>query len=507
VSSNKGALLSELAEVKAQEERLRRLRPNEFFRPMPGGQTRFWHDNRHELWIFGANQSGKTTTLINRVIRMMKTTPGLRVYIGSPSMDRSRKVTQKTFRDWCDADMIPPGTIFSEDRGFKDDVCKFVNGSIVFFLSYEMEPDKWASDTLNIVGFDEEPPWHIFTEAQKRIIALDGYIFGAMTSLKSYTRLVNRVYLEGNPKIGLFTVPLHENHVKHGGKFTDDRLVEIVNETPASERPSRIFGIPTYRTGLVYDEWRDEEPFIIPRNKEFAIPNEWTRYLAIDPHGSINQAALCIAVGPRRDMYIYKEFWVKALIPDFARILKLEGAAVPFEASLIDNHYSTQKNSESGRTIKELLIEYGDIFTIGGCDDVLARIDMVKAWDRINPATKKPMIQTFESCAQTRWERKRYEWESPISERVAERRESAQRPKDKYGHLMNCLEYLAAYGGKDGLEYILPRLSPEMERKAAYYQQREREQAEVMARDFNGEQDDAGQAFTRYKDSLAYQYS
>jgi len=494
-------LIAELAELRAKEERLKKVRPNDYFKPMPGGQTRFWLDTRKERWIFGGNQSGKTTTLTNKVLRMMKEYPGSRWYVGATSMDRSRKVTQKTFWQWANKSEVLDGIDYKADLGFRNDCLPFKNKSVAFFLSYEMEQDKWASDTINGVAFDEEPPWHIFTEAQKRVIALNGYIFGAMTALKSYTRLVNRIYLEDNPKIGLFTVPLHENHVRHGGKFTDERIREIIEDTPASERPSRIYGIPTYKTGLVYDEWMDKEPWIIPREKEFAIPDHWARYAAIDPHASLPQAAVMIAVSPQRDMFIYKELWEKTLIPDFARMIRAQSMPTQFEAVLIDNHYSTQKNAESGKTIKQLLIEYGDIFTIGGCDDVLARIDMVKAWDKINPATKKPMLQTFESCSQTRWERKRYEWQAPISEKVSERRDARQKPKDKNGHLMNCVEYLAAYGGKDGLEYIAPEPTPAMQARINHW--KERQEQEQMEQDYDG----GFEALEAHKESLAHIYS
>lgn len=499
--SQRERLVSELAEIKAREEGLKQQYPNKFFKPMPGGQTRFWNSEKKERWIFGGNQSGKTTSLTNKVLRMMKDNPGIRVYVGSTSMDRSRKVTQKTFWEWIDKCDAAPGVTYKADLGFRNDCLPMANGSVAFFLSYEMEQDKWASDTIFIVAFDEEPPWHIFTEAQKRVIALNGYIFGAMTSLKSFTRLVNRVYLETTSRIGLYTVPLRENHVTYGGRFTDERIREIEMDTPASERPSRIYGIPTYKTGLVYDEWQDKEPWIIPKEKEFNIPNHWARYCGIDPHAAIPQAAIFIAVSPNRHMYIYKEMWIKTLIPDFARLVRAEGLPSGFEAVLIDNHYSTQQNAESGKTIKQLLLEYGDIMTIGGCDDVIARIDMVKAWDRINPATKKPMIQTFESCVQTRWERRRYEWQAPISEKVAERRDARQKPKDKHGHLMNCLEYLSAYGGKDGLEYVPPPITDLMAKKEDFY--RRQEKMENMDRDYDHDTD----GLDEYKDSLAHLYA
>ena len=36
----------------------------------------------------------------------------------------------------------------------------------------------WAGDTVNGVAFDEEPPWPIFSEAQKRIVIRNGKIIG-----------------------------------------------------------------------------------------------------------------------------------------------------------------------------------------------------------------------------------------------------------------------------------------------------------------------------------------
>jgi len=473
--TQKEKLLSELAEIQESERKLRELRPHDFFKPLPGGQKRFWNSPLKEKHIFGGNQVGKTINVVNYVIHKCSTIPNQRWYMGSTSMDRSKKVTQSKFWEWVNKDDLKDGVRYRGDLGFGNECCQFKNGSIVFFLSYEMDQDKWAGDTIDGVAFDEEPPWHIFTESQKRVTIKHGEIISAMTALKSFTRFVNRVYMMDDPNIGVYSVPLHENCEKNGGVFSDKRIREIIAETPESERPSRIYGIPTYQTGLVYCDWKDEFPWVIPQEKEFAIPNDWTRYIGIDPHAALPQAAVCIAVAPNGHMYQYQEFWIKETIPMFAQRLKVAGSPVPFEACLIDNHYSTQPNAESGKTIKQLLIEHGDIFTIGGCDDVIARIDMVKIWDRINPATGRPMLQTFHSCTQTRWERKRYEWQAPISEKVAERRDAKQRPKEKNGHLMNCTEYLAAYGGKDGLEYIAPPLTPEMAKKQAYYEEKQRQ--------------------------------
>lgn len=496
VKTDLDLLAAELAEVELKQEKLKKVRPHDFFKPLPGGQRRFWHDLRKEKWIFGGNQSGKTTTMVNFILDLRKKIKNFRAYFGSTSFEKSKKVIQKKFYEWVNKDELMPGCWYREDEGFKNDTCMFKDGDVVFFLSYEQEPDKWSGDTLHVVAFDEEPPWHIFTEAQKRITILNGVIVGAMTALKSYTRLVNRVYLSQDPNIGLFTVPLHENHVKYGGAFTDDRIQEIINQTPLSERPSRIYGIPTYRTGLVYDEWQDKEPWVI---EPVPVSNEWTRYVGIDPHGHLPQAAVLICVRPDGQMYLYDEIWEKMLVPEFARKLREKATPVDFEVALIDKHYSTVANSESGRTIQQLLMEYGDIATVGGCDDVLARIDMVKAWDKVNPATGRPMLQTFKTCTQTRWERQRYEWQAPISEKVAERKDARQKPKDKNGHLMNGLEYVAAYGGKDGLQYVSPPLSPAMLEKVRYYEKLRQERATDEYDDGYGEGQD-------YMQSATYMY-
>ncbi len=488
-------LAEELAKIEIEQARLKELHPHDYYKPLPGGQRRFWDSALKEKHLFGSNQAGKTTTLVNYVLRECKRKTE-RWYIGSTSMDRSRKVTQKKVWDWVNKDEVVDSCRYRADEGFRDDCIIFKNGSAIFFLSYEMEQDKWASDTLEGVAFDEEPPWHIFLEAQKRVSIRNGQLISAMTAVKSFTRFVNRVYLEGGPSIGLFTVPMHENCVENGGSFTKQRLQEIYYETPESDRPSRIFGIPTYRTGLVYDEWQDKSPWVIPKAQEFDIPMHWPRYMGIDPHASMPNAAVCIAVAPDRQMYLYKEIWKKCLIPEFALEIKKLAIPVDFEMVIIDNHYSTQANAETGKNIKQLLFEHGGIVTVGGCDDVAARIDMLKCWDRINPITKRPMLQTFESCERTRWERKRYEWQSQVSERVAERRDARQKPKEKDGHLMNACEYLAAHGGKNGLEYVVPTLPQNMEVRKQYYQKRAQEEAQAAADYDDGSMNDESFAET-----------
>lgn len=486
-------LLDKLNEVRNVEAKMRNERPHDFFRPLPGGQTQFWNSPLKEKWIFGGNQVGKTLCLSHYAIEDCVKHPGHIWYLGSTSMDRSRKVTQRKVWESVNKNVVRPGVHHRADKGFPDDTLPLINGSVIYYLSYEMDTDKWAGDTIHGVGFDEEPPWQIFLESQKRVAAHNGQLIGAMTALKSYTKLVNRVYLAKEPGIGLFTVPLHENNVRVGGIFTDERIAEIIRQTPEEERPSRIYGIPTFKTGLVYKNWNDKYPWVIPEKEQFEIPQEWPRYMAIDPHAHTPQSAVWVAVSPEGQHYQYSEIWEEMLIPEFARRIREKNTPIDCEVAIIDNHYSTQRNAESGKTIKELLYEYGGISTVGGCDDVIARIDMLKSWDIINPATGIPRLQTFETCERTRWERQRYEWESAISEKVAERRDPRQKPRKKNDHLMNCLEYLAAYGDQNGLPYVIPNPSDYLNQKIRKHEL-EMEHEEMLdqnqapqERDFAGE--------------------
>jgi phage terminase large subunit-like protein len=55
--------------------------------------------------------------------------------------------------------------------------------SMLGFKSYDQGRQKWASETLDLIHFDEEPPQEIYTEGLTRTNATDGMVYITATPL------------------------------------------------------------------------------------------------------------------------------------------------------------------------------------------------------------------------------------------------------------------------------------------------------------------------------------
>jgi len=133
-------LLDNLNELSSVEAKMREQRPHDFFHPLPGGQTQFWQSKLKEKWIFGGNQVGKTYNISHYVYDDCQKHPGHIWYVGSTSMDRSRKVTQRKVWESVNKDTVRNGIHYRQDKGFSDDALPFTNGSVIYFLSSLKNP-------------------------------------------------------------------------------------------------------------------------------------------------------------------------------------------------------------------------------------------------------------------------------------------------------------------------------------------------------------------------------
>jgi hypothetical protein len=87
------------------------------------------------------------------------------------------------------------------------------------------------------------------------------------------------------------------------------------------------------------------------------VPQEWTRYLCVDP-GHTEAAALFIAIPPPGTKYkdmilVYDELYqTKASASTMAKAIEAKARGQEFQAFMIDNHGSRKTEEGSGRTIR-----------------------------------------------------------------------------------------------------------------------------------------------------------
>lgn len=188
------------------------------------------------------------------------------------------------------------------------------------------------------------------------------------------------------------------------------------------------------------------------------IPEEWTRYAAIDPGHTVT-SVLFGAVPPDSDMFlIYEELYLRqcnATIfgEKFAAACELQP---PLHAFIIDMHGGRIRDIGSGRQVVEQYCEQlrrrnvrslttGSAF-IAGCDDVLARTSSVRSWMHIRPNGTPKLRILRGSCPNLERELRRYRKKVVLQNGMSIVTDEPNTRGEV--HACQCLEYLVAHDPK-----------------------------------------------------------
>ena len=77
--------------------------------------------------------------------------------------------------------------VFSEQRGFRNKLIMFKNGSVIRFKTYEQGRESYQGAGLNLEWNDEEAPEDIVAEQKARLIDMNGTLLRTMTPLNGIT--------------------------------------------------------------------------------------------------------------------------------------------------------------------------------------------------------------------------------------------------------------------------------------------------------------------------------
>ena len=141
---------------------------------------------------------------------------------------------------------------------------KHISGgnSVLAFKAYEMGPEAFMGESLDIVWLDEEPSQSIYSQCLVRVLDRRGYIYMTFTPENGMTALVASFVNERQPRQIIISATW--NDAKH---LDADTKTQILAAIPESERKMRSLGIPMLGSGLVFPITEDKlrcVPFDIP---------------------------------------------------------------------------------------------------------------------------------------------------------------------------------------------------------------------------------------------------
>ena len=368
---------------KANEEKLYleslRINPLVYYKPQK------WQKSLHLLGhpksiraVFGGNQIGKTTwACAEMVMHMTQMYPDW--YPGScrrdgkegrPGPPLEAIQVGPDFENWLEqvylpkflsllpAELAEPIKVQGKIRGYRIkylDLSHPQNNNInphhknvVHFQSYLQDTFAFEGKTIDIAGFDEPPPFGIWTATKRGLMAKDGISFLSLTPLtEPWLDSEISEQEEVNKDIHTMRVEIWENTIERGGYLRKDQIESFLDSIPEEERLAREKGQFRHLSGVVYPELGP-----IHQIDDFSIPLHWTWYEAIDPHGARPSCIIFAAVDPEGYVYIVDQAVVDGSAPDLFQVCQeiraKHGGRTP-TWTVVDKKAATQRNKVGGK--------------------------------------------------------------------------------------------------------------------------------------------------------------
>ena len=213
---------------------------------------------------------------------------------------------------------LPAGRIKSFDQKSYVMEVEADDGSItiVGFMSAESDVEKFQSNRINIIFFDEAPVKargvRIFRECLSRFKpgqTLFIRLAGTPWELPTFFRNTFFVGAQLEPEVVTCIVV----GLAHNPYVPPEQVAYQATKYVGKELRARIYGEFVALTGLVFDTF-DPAVHIID---DFGVPESWPRYCGIDPtEGRRPWNINWVAIGPDGNHYVYKELKIAGTYED-----------------------------------------------------------------------------------------------------------------------------------------------------------------------------------------------
>lgn len=185
--------------------------------------------------------------------------------------------------------------------------------SVVHFKSYDQGQVRFASGTIDVGIFDEEPRPGIYTEMMTRTATTGGLVCGGFTALKGITPLVALLApqfaggeREDPDETGRENIFIGWDDIPPSVLPYSEREI-LKRAYGRHEIAARTQGIPSVGSGMIYPI--SETEFVVP---DFQVPDHWPRLFAMDPGFQDPTAISWYAYDADNDaLYQYGEHYVK----------------------------------------------------------------------------------------------------------------------------------------------------------------------------------------------------
>lgn len=399
-----------------------------------------WNDVSKKVFVFsGGNRSGKTTigailaiaTVVGyypwnkEPVPIFHKYPRKIRYVGQDWEKHIGRVCIPALKKWWPKSRQVE--IKKNHIGYETFWLDTETGSTIELMSNNQDSDLHEGWEGDLVIYDEPPRREIRIANARGLVDRNGRELFCATLLKEAwldREVIRAVNEDGSPDTSIYTVhaTIWDN-VGYG--LTREGVEEFSKKLTDDEKQSRLMGIPSYMTGLVYPQFKRDTHL----KCRFKIPLSWPVDIAIDIHPREKQAVLFIATGPNGAKYICDELWEHG---DGTAIAEAVVRLIRQREYEINQIYIDPLSKGDRNNINTVYDKVQDVFSSYGLPlrvaikDKSAGILITKSY-LLSP-NNEPALFFFDDLKRTIYEIEGYMWD-----------DDTQKPMDKDDHMMENL--------------------------------------------------------------------
>lgn len=445
-----GDILGQLAEGIKQQAKT----PNIYGYEPHEKQLQFHKSTAKIRLYIGGNRSGKTTGSVAEGIYYLrgdhphKRVPEPPVYgrtIGVDFLRGVESILKPQYRRWLPPSLLKDG---SWDRSYDSAsrMLTLTNGSVLEFMSYEQDTDKFAGVPRHFTHYDEEPPKHIYNECKARLIDYNGDAWFSMTPVEGMTWVYEELFENATPDpdgyIYVVIADMTDNpHISREG------IANFLRDMDEDERKRRESGVFVSMGGLVFKDFKPERhviPYELP-------PKSWEWYASLDSGWNNPTCWLWHAVSPdNRVVTFWEEYAGQRTVAEWSAIFHERNKAFGKVPDIVVGDPAIKQTKETTGTSVQMEYAKHEVYVMPGINDVPIGINQMQQYLQINPITGDPYWRIMENCPNLIREMKKLSWatwagrkaqyENNPMEKIHKKNDHAP---DSARYFMTCLPELA----------------------------------------------------------------
>jgi phage terminase large subunit-like protein len=271
--------------------------------PMPQQEVFLQSQAKHRI-AFGGNRAGKTAVTTADDAMVITRRHPHRQHMYADNRPLKMRIIGSDFERGVDQTLvpyiqqyIPPSFLINgswEDSYRRaEHFLTLADKSTISFMSYEQDPDKFQSVSLDHVHYDEEPPQAIWREGRLRLLDTNGTSTISETPVQQLEWVQDEIIEPWQagllPDYDIITLRTLDNI-----HLSAEAVAELVADMDEDEKLIRLEGQYPPGKSKVFPEFTGKFPFVIPHqlflDRFHEDPGPWSFYESMD-YGYVNPTA------------------------------------------------------------------------------------------------------------------------------------------------------------------------------------------------------------------------